>query len=391
MQNQNESILIPFKLTIDLEADLRDAKIKINHGNNETKIEGDQKKKIELDLCFQSDKYQIPLLEITGFRPIPGPKIKILRCLINGYDVDNFHSLLSFDMKDNAYVNNKTYHGLDEIDFNGVLNINIERHRDRLQWFPTTYSSNRQGIVFRNNILNCQSEFGCWGQNCIHDPPWKRFILDADREFDYVALGCSFTAGSAIRKKHSWPSILSDDGKNKVLNLGVPGGGCDSVLANVRNLLDNKIKFKKMIILLPQMGRKFLRVRKHGLYFNISLEIEPGGCLYEKQFNLFFNKLEIKEILDKEERKFVLSDFNKRDYRIIKRLISYLESKDVDFSISSWSNEVYDVLKSCTNKKNLLPKWNEENDLSKGADGRHPAEHIHEKWVKSIKSQVDIG
>ena len=97
------------------------------------------------------------------------------------------------------------------------------------------------------------------------------------------------------------------------------------------------------------------------------------------------------EILDKEVRKLVLSDFNKRDRRIISRLISYLESKDVDFSISSWSNEVYDVLKSCTDKNNLLPKFNEENDRSTGEDGSHPAEHIHEKWVRSIKSQVTIG
>jgi len=390
MQHQNESISIPFKLVIDLEADLRDTKIKIKNGNNETNIESDQKRIIELDLCFQGDKYQIPLLEITGFRPIPGPKIKISRCLINGYDVDNFHGLLSFDMKDNAYVNNETYHGLDQINFNGVLNINIERHRDRLQWFPITYSSNRQDIVFRNDILNCLSEFGCWGENCIHDPPWKRFILDVDQEFDYVALGCSITAGSGIRKKNSWPSILSDNEKNKVLNLGVPGGGCDSILVNVRNLLDNKIKFKKMIILLPEMGRKLLRVKKHGFYFNLSLQ--PGArWLYQERFNLFFDKSEIKEILDKEVRKLVLSDFNKRDRRIISRLISYLESKDVDFSISSWSNEVYDVLKSCTDKKNLLPKFNEENDRSTGEDGSHPAEHIHEKWVRSIKSQVTIG
>ena len=77
MQHQNESISIPFKLVIDLEADLRDTKIKIKNGNNETNIESDQKRIIELDLCFQGDKYQIPLLEITGFRPIPGPKIKI--------------------------------------------------------------------------------------------------------------------------------------------------------------------------------------------------------------------------------------------------------------------------------------------------------------------------
>ena len=35
--------------------------------------------------------------------------------------------------------------------------------------------------------------------------------------------------------------------------------------------------------------------------------------------------------------------------------------------------------------------FNKEDNQSKGKDGVHPSEKIHEKWVNSIKKQIGYG
>ena len=390
MRDKNQQISIPFKIIISLKADLHDSKVKIYHGDLIESLEGTQEIDLEIDLCFNSDDKEIKLLEVSGFSADPLPNIKIEKILINGYDVKQFRDLLSFDMKDNQYVKNQSISGTELIDFNGVLYIDTEMHSDRMRWFPMTCSKERSDIIYNNSILNCQSSYGCFGGfDCTHDPLWQTFELDHG-DHDIVALGCSFTAGTGIMKEKSWPSLLAGGGKRSVLNLGVPGAGCDSVLVNLKNILEKKINFNKIIILLPDMGRRLLRFKKNGLYFNFTL---VPNMKFDDQphFNIFFDKDEHQEIIKKAHRKMILANTTRRDTRIVHRIVSCLEAAGVDFFISSWSDGVYEVLKSCTNNKNLLPKFNEENDRSIGIDGVHPAEHIHEKWARSIGKQIGLG
>jgi len=390
VRDKNQQISIPFKIIISLKADLHDSKVKIYHGDSIGSLEGTQEIDLELNLCFNSDDKEIKLLEVSGFGADPQPSIKIEKLLINGYQVKYFEDLLSFDMKDNQYVKNQRISGTELIDFNGVLYLDTEMNNDRMRWFPMTYSKERSEIIYKNSILNCQSPYGCFGGlDCTHDPLWQTFELDHG-DHDIVALGCSFTAGTGIMKEKSWPSLLAGVGKGSVLNLGVPGAGCDSVLVNLKNILDKKIDFKKIIILLPDMGRRLLRFKKNGLYFNFVL-VPSMKFDDEPHFNIFFDKDEHQEIIKKAHRKMILTNPTRRDTRIIHRIVSCLQAAGVDFFISSWSDEVYETLKSCTNKKNLLPKFNEDNDRSLGIDGSHPAEHIHEKWVRSIEKQIRLG
>ena len=83
-----------------------------------------------------------------------------------------------------------------------------------------------------------------------------------------------------------------------------------------------------------------------------------------------------------------MSNYHKKNENIIRRLLSFLNKNSVNFYISSWNNDTYDILKSLVKEKNLLPKFNEEGDKSVGIDGSHPAENIHKKWIETIKKQI---
>lgn len=207
-----------------------------------------------------------------------------------------------------------------------------------------------------------------------------------------VALGCSITAGSGIEKDRTWPRLFDKTFGTQTLNLGVPGGGTDQILNNVKHLIEQDIEFKKLIILFPVFGRRLCRIRKHGLFFNIPMMASgDNDPMDEGKFNIFFNREELNKYA-KEKSKEIVATYNpRRDHLIIKRTIGLLESHGVDFYVSSWSRDTFDFLEQSVDQKNLLPMFNKENDNARGKDGSHPAESIHEKWVKNVEIQIDLG
>jgi len=65
-----------------------------------------------------------------------------------------------------------------------------------------------------------------------------------------------------------------------------------------------------------------------------------------------------------------------------------LQKQQVNYYISSWHNDTYEYLKTVTGKDRLLPKFNEEDDHTKGIDGEHPSEKIHYLWTQKIKNKI---
>lgn len=379
---------IDFEIKLTLNARLGDQRIRVDFQNKNIQLTKNDEQEIKIVLSYRDDVNRIKLINFSQFEPSPAPHIQIKEMSINGYPVRDFYHLLSFDMRNNHFVENKKIEHPRVINFNGTLYLEVGANRDRFTWFPLTFSNNKSGMVFRNDLLNCTDDTGCWSDKCIHQPMWQKF--DFERyvhcdHYEYIALGCSVTAGTGILKKQSWPSLLEQDGSN-VLNLGVPGGGIDQIFLNVRELINRKVKFSKIIILLPNTGRQLLRILKQGYFFNYLIQV--GSELSVNHFNIFFKKKELFEICKKHQKKLVMSNYHKKNENIIRRLLSFLNKNSVNFYISSWNNDTYDILKSLVKEKNLLPKFNEEGDKSVGIDGSHPAENIHKKWIETIKKQI---
>ena len=380
---------IPFELRLTLVPHLKDQKIRIDY-QDQMVIVDKVDTEIVVNLNFEDLVDSIKILQVSGFEPDPDCNIKITNVSINGYSVKDFYHLMSFDMKDNPYMKNESINQVAMLDFNGSLNLEIKKNIKRFRWSQFVFSKNRHGMIYRNSILGCTSEHGCCpAKECHHDDPWQLFDIDkfADKDhYDTVALGCSITAGTGILKDQCWPSLLKSNG-HKVLNLGIPGGGIDSIFINTINIIKNGTKFDQLIILLPSMARQLVRVPRHGMTFNFLTTPQSGETNPDNHFNIYFSKEEIHDLVKKHTKNIVMSDYVSRNKKLIKRLISCLESAEVRFKISSWADETYEVLNSCVAPNNLLPKFNEKKDKSTGIDG-HPSEKIHQKWVYAITSML---
>jgi len=382
---------IPFELRLTLVPYLKDQKIQIEY-QDQTIIVDKVDTEIVANLNFNDLVDSIKILQVSGLEPDPDCNIKITNVSINGHSIKDFYHLMSFDMKDNPYVKNESINEVAMLDFNGSLNLEIKKNIDRFQWFQFVFSKNRHSVIYRNDILGCTSQHGCWGkgEGCHHDDPWQLFDIDrfADKDhYDTVALGCSFTAGTGILKNQCWPSLLKLNG-HEVLNLGIPGGGIDSILLNTINIIKNGTKFDQLIILLPNMTRRLVRVPKHGMIFNFLTTPQSCEENSDNHFNIYFSKDEINGLVEKNVKTLAMSNYVRRNKKLIKRLIHHLESTGVKFKISSWADETYEILDSCVSPEHLLPKFNEEQDKATGIDGKHPSEKIHQKWVNDINSML---
>lgn len=385
---------INFNIKFNLKSFLKDQEVKFKYQNKTVILKNKSSETISLDFKINKDTDRLEIGNFIGFEADPLPYIEIKNFTINDFPVEDFFNLISFDMKNNLYVENKTINQPQQVSFNGGLFLEVGQNKDRFNWFGVTFSKDKKEFVFRNETLNCNSDIGCFkGLGCLHDPPWKIFNLDhyeKHKNFQFVALGCSITAGTGIKKKEAWPYLLvSADGR--VLNLGVPGGGIDQIFLNVIHLIRKKIKFKKLILLLPNFERMITRIKKHELFFDFLThhhDLDAQFLGEDDHWQIYFDKDEYSSIIKRCHRKLVLGNNVKRNQKIINKLLSFLDNNSVSFYISSWDDDTYNFLKTCVPEKNLLPKFNEEKDKSKGFDNRHPSEEIHKKWVEKIKNQI---
>ena len=386
---------IPIKIKLTVSPSLQDQKIRINYQNKlETRHIDTKEKEFDINIMLDLSAKRVKIFEVSGIIPDPICHMMLTKMSINGYEVEYFRELLSFQMNGNPYVENELLTNLNYIGFNGSLNLEIKPNLKRLSWFATTFSSNKKHITYLNGILGCSGEYGCWeGQECIHDDPWQ--VLDKSHlsiydHHDIVALGDSFTAGTGIKKKMAWPSLLRSK-NTKVLNLGVPGSGIDSIMLNAINLVKSGKHFGRLVILLPYMARKLVRIHRHGNFFDFFIQNSFRNALNTfNHFNIYIDRSEVQEIIERHTKRLVMEDWEKRNIRIMKRMLAFLRSNKINFKISSWADDTYDILRDLTNENEILPKFNEENDQSKGIDNSHPSESVHKKWIESVMPSLDL-
>ena len=253
---------------------------------------------------------------------------------------------------------------------------------DRSLWFPGSYSRKKSDIIYMNQLLNCQGEYGCGTtENCVHDPKWKRFDFDeyfTKKHYDYLSLGCSVTYGSEIKKSQTWRYNLPNS-----IDLSVPGMGIDAIWHNLRHLTSqNKVSFGKIIVLLPNLIRKTFRIFRNGSWYNF---IMTPNTQVSDHPNFAFRPEEMQELNERHTRFLVLKG-QRYGLQILDQFIKWINSNKLkNIYISSWNDEVFDTLQRKISKKEILLEkfdW----DYKKDRSIHHPSSEAHKKWLQQIEN-----
>lgn len=255
---------------------------------------------------------------------------------------------------------------------------------DRSRWFPYSYSKNKEDIIYRSSMLNCTSEFGCGTfDDCEHNPKWKMFDFDqyfTKDQYDYLTMGCSVTYGSDIRKKDTWRSQLTNS-----VDLSVPGIGIDAIWHNLKFITNqNKIKFDKIIILLPSLTRKAFKIYRNGLWFDFLVAInEPTNI----NPNFAFKPQEMTEILEGHKRQLV--QHGKRyNELVLDEFCEWLnKNQTTKIYISSWDTEVYSILEEKIKLASMLLEIFPAG-YKPDPDHLHPSKDAHLYWFEKIKDKI---
>ena len=242
-------------------------------------------------------------------------------------------------------------------------------------------------------MLLCDKEIGCYILDNISSCSDCEFFnknrkpIDIKKHYDIIGLGCSFTIGTAIRKKCSWFNLFGNAGF-KICNLGVRSASIDLILHNLSYLLTNKISFDKITILLPNIYRRLFLIKKNKIFFVFQLtpQIELDFWLENNQYNIFTNR-ELKKIFEKCQSKLLLDNMENRFSLLLTKILRKLDKGNIDYYISSWDKDSYKILsRSGIDGKRLLEQF--PNNDNGACDGRHPSEKIHLQFYEKIKSKI---
>ena len=256
--------------------------------------------------------------------------------------------------------------------------MNDQSYRSR--WFPYSYSNNKADIIYKNSQLNCQSEYGCGTMpNCEHRPKWRMFNFDEyfqKDSYDYLTMGCSVSYGSEIKKKLTWRHQLPNS-----IDLSVPGIGIDAIWHNLKYLMgQDRVKFRKIIILLPNIERKTFRVIRNGLFFNF---IRTQQDENNPHHNFAFRPNEMKTLLESQIRYLVLhgKDYGMKMLTRFMEWLTYLEADNIH--VSSWDDLVFEKLSKKIKKENLIIKKFPQDHMPDPSI-KHPSPQAHQKWLSDI-------
>lgn len=235
-------------------------------------------------------------------------------------------------------------------------------------------------------MLNCNSDYGCGTEHqCEHDPPWKMFDFDeyfTRKEYEYLTMGCSVTYGSDIKKKDTWRSQLFDS-----VDLSVPGIGIDALWHNLKFIMkQTKVRFNKIIILLPSLTRRTHKIYKDGLVFHFLININEKQ---NRHPNFAFKPKEMDKIIEEQKRHLIENgeEYNKLQLDGLCDWLNQSHEQKTKFFISSWDTEVYSILaEKFKSQKVLLDMFPK--DYKPNTAIPHPSADSHRFWFDKIKNKI---
>ena len=251
---------------------------------------------------------------------------------------------------------------------------------DRSRWFPYSYSEKKSDMIYMNQILNCQDEYGCGTKrSCEHRPKWKMFNFNeyfTKERYDYLTMGCSVSYGSEIKKSDTWRYNL-----HNTIDLSIPGIGIDGIWHNLKYLMSqNKIFFDRIILLLPDLRRRTFKIQKDNLWFNF---ISTENSAQPRHANFAFRPDEMKKLNDQHTR-FLILHGERYGQMVLKRFMNWVNHNHLPgLFLSSWDDDVFTMLQDGIDDKGMvLEKFPARYKIDHTIN--HPSPEAHKKWLGDI-------
>jgi len=301
---------------------------------------GDKQKyfNYQIDSTSQTLKFKI-----TGFTP-RDKKQKIKFFLKYNGKPFSIKYISTFEITKQPYVKTTKLKNIDEIYLNGILLIKFTP-----KWFE------HHILDAKYNLNNC----------CFSKTP------DFQKETTFC-IGDSFTAGTGVKEKETWPSMIDNS-----YNFGYEGLSHIGCYYNVKYVLENSKNVKRIICLMPVENRQHLKVNFLDRILHIKVHRNTDERLVPKELQLFVSK--------QKEKIFQNNCIN--DWKnTVQKIIAVCEKKNVKCYVSTWSQHLFKYIPS----RNRLPVFPKLDIFSeRGSDGKHPSKKHYKYWANQIKPYID--
>ena len=346
------------------------------------------KKLIDVVELLENDR--IKIFSISGITQGKEQEISVESIQLNGRSYEDFHGFCSFNMINNKFVKNGFLRNQNVICFSGDFYFDCS-NKNKIKYFSTYYSNKEDDFIFWNGFLDCENDLGCITGETPHINSWSNVPYDIKKikskdVFDVACFGCSITYGHGVSKKQIWSSLVKDQHSEglSIINLGLSAGGIDSIYNNLKNSI-REFHLKKIIFLLPNLERRFLKMSSHGYFFKIPITVNTN--INAILPNIWFSDDHLREEIRKIEQLIVLDKKNEYSKNILMMMMDLLRDEKINYLMSSWDNNCYKFLEDSIEKDNLLTYFNR---IDFAIDGFHPGPNSHSHWVNENKEKLSF-
>ena len=301
--------------------------------------------------------------------------ITVKKITINGVEANKYHNT-SFIMQGNKWVQEKTLTSVHRIDYNGKFMLHVTN-----QFIEPIRSQHW-------NVSDCLNDyiFNFNFTNDIFDLKYRPRNHDKILDRTICVLGDSFTYGTAIENKDTWPFLLEERLKQKINNLAVPGAGVDLIYNNFNKLL-KEYCFDKFIILLPNLERRVIKCHlDDGKIYRVPNAFTPAD---DGNTWRYANHMMVQKKRQHVETQIVKDVDCLYSKRIVKKIIDIAEKNKVNLFMSSRSKETYAFIQSLqSNYFKLLPFYDLEWFKERAGNYYHPIFAHNNHFVNLIAEQL---
>jgi hypothetical protein len=327
------------------------------------------------DICHRD---VIKVFSVKGFQQDKKQSIEVTSLKINGRSYQDFYDFCLFD------ANGELMEKQNVICFNGDFYMDCS-NRDRIMFFSLYYSTKPDDFVYWNQFVDCVDDFGCIPNEKPHTNTWSNVPYNfkevtKGQQIDVACFGCSVTHGTAISKKKRWSSLL--DSRLKVVNFGTSAGGVDSIFSNIKHGI-SEFEIKSVIMLLPNMERRLLRLHHSGKHFRIPVTVNTD--LKAIWPNIWFGEKDLRDSIKRMQDTILADNDNLYSKKMILDMVQFLEDYHIPYLVSSWDEQCYEFICDHVGDDKVLGFFEK---VDSGIDGKHHGPLSHSQWIENNRDKI---